>query len=863
MSTRASTRADAEHRYVGRHAALAEARLALAAGCRLLTVTGAPGIGKTRFARSLLRLVCGEFPGGTWSCDLLDVDSAPACAAQVGRLVGVAAVGDTATRLESALAARGRALLVLDNFEALVASSAADVVHWLDVAPDLHVIVTSRAALCVSGERRLELSPLTPGEAAVLFADSVGPSEIASEVLALRSCAAKQLVACLDGIPRVIEVVASRARSSRRPLRSQVADLAVGTWMASDLNRSWRLLSNDDRNALAQCAVFCGGFDAVAVEHVVALPVAGHGALDSLQRLVDQSLVCRDGTRAGALRMRFSMLEAVRAYAAGRLALTGEARAAEARHARYFAELSARIERVDAPAGLADTLRAGRANVVAAFERVLADSTLVPDPGRTLADLCAGFDPSYLGDLPESTLQLVARAVQLLDDDRTEAGVRCRLLTLYARALGVDRRQDEAVDALERACTLAPRAGDPRLEAIACISAGRLAMVRGDYQTALDKLAAAEVAERVGPLPIAVHGYRWSAHCAYWLGDLPRARRNSEAALSLARTSEDVTLQQIALACNGALLHDTGDLDAAETLYAECVALDGALAAPTTFSWSARLRRASLARDRGDLRRAEREHRDVLRMFEDASDTQFEGETRYSASLVYLAAGDADAACEQLERARSAMMFDGCMAGLLLGIAAAAHALAGRRDAAAASLGQAEASQARTSATPLIRMIIELARAYVRLAAAPHDRAARTAAEHAVAAARRTQPLGDESRLLCTLIGAALERGALVVGPRGDWVRLPDGTSVTVQSRSLLGALFAALATARRDGRAAVPRDELIAAGWPDERIAPEAASNRLRVALSKLRALGLGNLIQHRADGYTIDPDVPVTFVS
>ena len=100
----------------------------------------------------------------------------------------------------------------------------------------------------------------------------------------------------------------------------------------------------------------------------------------------------------------------------------------------------------------------------------------------------------------------------------------------------------------------------------------------------------------------------------------------------------------------------------------------------------------------------------------------------------------------------------------------------------------------------------------------------------------------------------------LEVGPGGTWFRPPGGDVVVLTRRKALARLLCALADARRDRPGqALSRPTLIERGWPGERILPKAAGNRLGVALTTLRKLGLGRLLQRTHGGYRLDPAVAV----
>ncbi|MCA9519250.1 MAG: P-loop NTPase, partial [Myxococcales bacterium] len=93
-----------------------------------------------------------------------------------------------------------------------------------------------------------------------------------------------------------------------------------------------------------------------------------------------------------------------------------------------------------------------------------------------------------------------------------------------------------------------------------------------------------------------------------------------------------------------------------------------------------------------------------------------------------------------------------------------------------------------------------------------------------------------------------------------SWLELPDGTRCDLarspRSRGIVDALVAAFEA--RPG-AAVAADALIAAAWPGDATPEPHRSNRLYVAVTRLRAQGLGDLVRHDGDGYLLDPAVVV----
>jgi hypothetical protein len=98
----------------------------------------------------------------------------------------------------------------------------------------------------------------------------------------------------------------------------------------------------------------------------------------------------------------------------------------------------------------------------------------------------------------------------------------------------------------------------------------------------------------------------------------------------------------------------------------------------------------------------------------------------------------------------------------------------------------------------------------------------------------------------------------ILLGHDGEWLETPNGMRHSLGRRRPLRRLLLALARAHARGAPALSVDELLEAGWPGERPLPEAGSNRVWVAISTLRKLGLGEMLQRWDGGYRLDPAVP-----
>jgi hypothetical protein len=106
------------------------------------------------------------------------------------------------------------------------------------------------------------------------------------------------------------------------------------------------------------------------------------------------------------------------------------------------------------------------------------------------------------------------------------------------------------------------------------------------------------------------------------------------------------------------------------------------------------------------------------------------------------------------------------------------------------------------------------------------------------------------------------DRQRIVVGLDAEWVETPNGMRHTLRARRPLRRLLLALMLAHRDRPGGVVGvEELLQAGWPGESPHPEAASNRIHVAISTLRKMGFGEALQRWDGGYRIDPGVQCRF--
>ncbi len=368
--------------FIGRAAELEEAAGLLSA-TRLLTLTGPGGTGKTRLSLQLASTVAEGFPDGVFFVPLEPIRDPILVPSRIATAVGVTEAGarPIADTLSDWLRDR-RVLLVLDNFEQ-VGSAAPLVGDLLRAAPGLKVIVTSRAALRISGEQEYpvpglptppDLSQLSgldrmqlPGESRAL--DLAALSQYAAVRLFIERAVAVRpgftvtndnapavaaISARLHGMPLAIELAAARIKllspdAILARLEHQLDVLAAGArdlparqqTLRGAIAWSYDLLDEAARRLLDRLSVFAGSCDLEAAEAVCG-PASelGGALLDGLMALADQSLLKVEEAADGE--PRFRLLDTIREYAAERLAERGETAAVQDRHRDWYLALAER-----------------------------------------------------------------------------------------------------------------------------------------------------------------------------------------------------------------------------------------------------------------------------------------------------------------------------------------------------------------------------------------------------------------------------------------------------------------------------------------------------------------------------------------
>lgn len=515
---------------VGRRGELAELATLLRGEARLVTLTGAGGIGKTRLALELARVLAGDFAGGVHFADLSPLTDPEMVPEAIGDALGLANRRGEPPRAALTAFLRSRELLlILDNFER-VDDAAPLVGELLRAAPGLTVLVTSRAPLRLTGEHQHRVEPLALTEAAELFAARAGavapafrrPGEDDAQVAAL--CRR------LDCLPLAIELAAARTRdyAPGELLASGPGALGLAGQGPRDLpprqrtlratiGWSHELLSGGEQALFARLAVFAGGFTGPS-----AAAVCGAGR-ETLAALVGASLVRERPGPGGA--PRWSMLETVREYARERLDERGEADDLGRRHAEHYAALAeaAEDEHPASRAGAAwRELEAEHANFRAALDwsraagAVELELRLVGALGyfwatsdhlaeaRALIDTALAHGDGSPAPLRANALAGAAHVAHSLGDYERMRDAARASLELFRR-LGDDRRTALALNQLgialsdlgdiegglathEENAALARRLGDGVRLAAALNNLGYCRLQRGDHEAARARL---------------------------------------------------------------------------------------------------------------------------------------------------------------------------------------------------------------------------------------------------------------------------------------------------------------------------------------------------------------------------------------
>jgi predicted ATPase/class 3 adenylate cyclase/DNA-binding CsgD family transcriptional regulator len=568
--------------FVGREAQIAEVQ-GLLTESRVVTLTGAGGVGKTRLAIHVANQLAGDYADGVGYVDFAPITDPDLVPVTVARALGLPDQPGRSTMDMLVRFVRDRQMLVvLDNCEHLLDASAELVIALLGAAPELTLLATSREAIGVAGEVGWRVPSLSLADEAIdLFTDRAQHARPDFAVTDENTTTVTEICRRLDGVPLAIELAAARVRALSlgeilESLRDRFRLLTGGSRTAvrrqqtlrASVDWSHALLTEPERVLFRRLAVFLGGFDLDAAQVVAGgAEVERYQVLDQLSLLVDKSLVVAEDA-GGATRYR--LLETVRQYAAEKLGESGEADAVRSRHRDHYTALAALL---DVPAGGDYEQRIEQAEIeIDNLRAAFAWSRENSDVELALA-LASSLQPLWQarGRLLEGLTWFDA-ALADLDAHHAEVAAAVRARALADRAgLAVWVGAADSSDQAQQALAIAREVDDPALLARALTGCGLIAGVVSA------EVAGPYFAEAIGLARALDDRWRlsqilaWQATAAISAGD-PGGTRAAEEGSDLAEAIGDRFLSRTCRYFLGVAHLYQGDLAAAAAQFAELVA---------------------------------------------------------------------------------------------------------------------------------------------------------------------------------------------------------------------------------------------------------------------------------------------------
>jgi len=333
--------------------------LLLRTDTHLVTLLGPGGTGKTRLSLQVAQELLDQFPNGVYFVPLADDTNADQFISRVAQQLAVREGGRPLLENVKDYLRDKQMLLVMDNFEQLV-SAAPMVADLLASAPQLKILVSSRIALNLHGEREFPVPPLElpqaenesawenliENESVILFVERARTAHPNFALTKDNASAVAEICRRLDGLPLALELAAARIKLLQpQAILTRLDDrLKLLTGGARDLPTrhqtlrntlewSYDLLHADEKTLYARLSVFVGGFTFEAAE-AVCNPDGKLDILEGLTALINNSLLRQEETADGEPRL--GMLETIRSYALEQLTESGELEALRAQHAQYY-----------------------------------------------------------------------------------------------------------------------------------------------------------------------------------------------------------------------------------------------------------------------------------------------------------------------------------------------------------------------------------------------------------------------------------------------------------------------------------------------------------------------------------------------
>jgi predicted ATPase/Tfp pilus assembly protein PilF len=576
-----------------------EAEIAAVAGMlenpqvRLLTLTGPGGTGKTRLSLQVAQRFLDRFRDGVLFVPLAEASEANLVISKIAELLGVREGGSQSLfeGVKGYLRDK-QMLLLLDNFEQVLAA-APMISELLLQAPNIKILVTSRALLNVYGENEFQVPPLqTPAfdvhdnaiqlgecESVRMFVERAKATVVCFTLDDQNAGVIADICRRLDGLPLALELAAARVKmlpikSLRSMLDSRLKLLTGGgrdlperqQTLRNTLEWSVQLLKEKDQRLFARLGVFMGGISLEAAQEVCQIDnEPGEVIFTGIESLLNNSLLRVE--HLDDIQPRFKMLDTIREFAQEKLAGFGEMEMMQRRHAQYFtnkmAEVSPMLSTREAERGLA-WVEIERDNVRAALACCLREGELLElAPWLVISMNWAWYRRGFLSEGREWADRLLASPI-------AQGETIARAYALWSSGAMAMWQGDlkQALTLLEDALRLAKTLESPMVIAVILLFLGTTQVNRGEDELASRYLQEArELFEQLSmPWYVAISLVH-IGNATLGLGDVNKASHFLDQAYAISQEIGENWLSSFILNNYGEIARTESDYQKAQNYY--------------------------------------------------------------------------------------------------------------------------------------------------------------------------------------------------------------------------------------------------------------------------------------------------------